>query len=230
MVQFYMQSIAIEANTSIVETIEAGTDTMDDLDSALNELGMLSNVTKYRLEYLQNKEATLEAKKAADKSSSTASDDTTISVSSNFVTNINISTKYNNYNSFRFKMDIQERRLSNHICPRVRRIFTRVSPYTSSRITPVTLMSTPLPKVVKSYMTGRLRGPVMFYKPHEETRYGKQISLFPLDESVTSKLSAIQLTSNDCLTHVVDSNNSTDGNDDVRDLSQNVSRLEIEKK
>ena len=29
------------------------TDTMDDIDAALNELGMLSNVTSCRLEYLQ---------------------------------------------------------------------------------------------------------------------------------------------------------------------------------
>ena len=205
---------------------------MDDLDSALNELGMLSNVTQYRLEYLQNKEATLEAKKAGTLTSLTASDDMTmtLSVNSSFVTNINISTKYNNYNLFNVKMDIQEKRFSNHIYPRMRRIFNRASPYSTARMTPVTLMPTPLPRALKSYITGRLRDPVRFFKPHEETRCDKQISFFPLDEQLTFQLSAIQLSSNANLTHAVDSNNSTDGNDDVRNLSQNVSRLEIEKK
>lgn len=197
---------------------------MDDLDSALNELGMLSNVTQYRLEYLQNKEATLEAKKAGTLTSSTASDDMTMTLS------VNSSFKYNNYNSFNVKMDIQEKRFSNHIYPRMRRIFNRASPYSTARMTPVTLMPTPLPRALKSYITGRLRDPVRFFKPHEETRCDKQISFFPLDEQLTFQLSAIQLTSNDSLNHAVDSNNSTDGNDDVRDLSQNVSRLEIEKK
>ena len=197
---------------------------MDDLDSALNELGMLSNVTQYRLEYLQNKEATLEAKKAGTLTSSTASDDMTMTLS------VNSSFKYNNYNSFNVKMDIQEKRFSNHIYPRMRRIFNRASPYSTARMTPVTLMPTPLPRALKSYITGRLRDPVRFFKPHEETRCDKQISFFPLDEQLTFQLSAIQLSSNANLTHAVDSNNSTDGNDDVRDLSQNVSRLEIEKK
>ena len=43
-------SESVEVDTNIVE---AANNTMDDLDAALNELGMLSNVTKYRLEYLQ---------------------------------------------------------------------------------------------------------------------------------------------------------------------------------
>ena len=46
-------SESVEVDTNIVEVVEAANNTMDDLDAALNELGMLSNVTKYRLEYLQ---------------------------------------------------------------------------------------------------------------------------------------------------------------------------------
>jgi len=228
---------------------------MDDLDVALNELGMLSNVTKYRLEYLQNIEAAAEAKKAAALKAATASDDVTISVNSNFVTNINISTKYTNYNSAmrrKVELEIQEKRLSNHICdqrhscpsshicsfvsPRRSRIVTRASPYSSSRVPPVALRPAALPGVLISSRTrslGRLRGPVRFYEPHEESPRAKT-SLYPLDEDLTSRLSAIQLTSitghqNDNLNHSVDSNNSTDSADGVRDLSWDVSRLEIEK-
>jgi len=226
---------------------------MDDLDAALNELGMLSNVTKYRLEYLQNVEANAEAKKAAALKSSTASDDVTISVNSNFVTNINISTKYKNYNSARVELEIQEKRLSNHICdqrhscpsshicsfvsPRRSRIVNRASPYSSVRVPPISLRPASLPGVLISSRTrslGRLRGPVRFYEPQKESPRGKSSSLYPLDEDLTSRLSAIQLTSitghsNDSLNHSVDSTNSTDSTDCVRDLSWDVSRLEIEK-
>jgi len=227
---------------------------MEDLDTALNELGMLSNGTKYRLEYLQSIEAAAEARKAAN------AKDVTINVNSNFVTNISISSKYSDYSPAlrkKIELEIQDKRLSNHICdkrhscpsshicsfvsPRRSRIVARASPYSSSRVVPAALRPAALPGVLISSRTrslGRLRGPVRFYEPHEESARAKTSCLYTLDEDLTSRLSAIQLTSvsgasndgKDSLNYSVDSNDSTERScDGVKDLSWNVSRLEIEK-
>lgn len=233
---------------------------MDDIDAALNELGMLSNVTSCRLEYLQDIEANAEARKAAA-SKSSGSSDVTISVNTSFVTNISISTKYSDYSpSMRRKLEleIKDNRLSNHtphicdkrhscpsshICsfvsPRRNRIVTRTSPY-SSRLAPISLRPAALPGVLISSRTrslGRLRGPVRFYEPLERSSSSKNPALYPLDEDLTSRLSAIQLTSltgvgeshpgqTNSLDISVDSN-STDSADVARELSWDVSRLEI---
>lgn len=80
---------------------------------------------------------------------------------------------------------------------------------------------------------GRLRGPVRFYEPLEGSPSAKNASLYPLDEDLTSRLSAIQLTSisdqggKSSLDISVDSNNSGDSSDIARELSWDVSRLEI---
>jgi len=241
---------------------------MDDIDAALNELGMLSNVTSCRLEYLQDIEANAEARKAAALKNS-GSSDVTISVNTNFVTNISISTKYSDYSpSMRRKLEleIKDNRLSNHtphicdkrhscpsshICsfvsPRRNRIVTRTSPY-SSRLAPVSLRPAALPGVLISSRTrslGRLRGPVRFYEPLEGSPSSKSAALYPLDEDLTSRLSAIQLSN---ITGCGDPNpgqsrdphpgqtnsldisgdsNSTDSTDVARELSWDVSRLEI---
>lgn len=232
---------------------------MEDLDAALNELGMLSNVTNCRLEYLQDIEAAAEARKAAAlKAATTATNDVTISVNSNFVTNISISTKYSDYSPAmrrKLELEIKEKRLSNHICdkrhscpsshicsfvsPRRNRIVARTSPY-STRLPPVALRPAGLPGVLISSRTrslGRLRGPVRFYEPLEESQRAKSSALYPLDEDLTSRLSAIQLTGisgvkNDLgknsLDISVDSSNSTDSSDAAKELSWDVSRLEID--
>jgi len=231
---------------------------MEDLDAALNELGMLSNVTNCRLEYIQDIEAAAEARKAAAlKAASTANNDVTISVNSNFVTNISISSKYTDFSpSMRRKLEleIKEKRLSgghicdkrhscpsSHICsfvsPRRNRIVTRTSPYSSSRIPPVSLRPAALPGVLISSRTrslGRLRGPVRFYEPLEGSPpQGVRPSIYPLDEELTSRLSAIQLgnlgDAKRSLDYSVESSsNSNDSNDLTSELSWNVSRLELE--
>ena len=80
------------------------------------------------------------------------------------------------------------------------------------------------------------RGPVRFYEPHEESSRAKTSCLYTLDEDLTSRLSAIQLSSisaasndgKDSLNYSVDSNNSTErSSDGVQDLSWNVSRFEV---
>jgi len=228
---------------------------MEDLDAALNELGMLSNVTSCRLEYLQDIEAAAEARKAAALKNGSASSDVTISVNTNFVTNISISTKYSDYSPAmrrKLELEIKDKRLSNHICdkrhscpsshicsfvsPRRNRIVARTSPYSSSRITPVSLRPAALPGVLISSRTrslGRLRGPVRFYEPLEGSPPAKNASLYPLDEDLTSRLSAIQLTSisdqggKNSLDISVDSNHSGGSSDVARELSWDVSRLEI---
>ena len=130
---------------------------------------------------MQDIEAAAEARKAAAlKAASTANNDVTISVNSNFVTNISISSKYTDFSpSMRRKLEleIKEKRLSgghicdkrhscpsSHICsfvsPRRNRIVTRTSPYSSSRIPPVSLRPAALPGVLISSRTrslGRLR-------------------------------------------------------------------------
>jgi len=234
---------------------------MDDIDAALNELGMLSNVTSCRLEYLQDIEAAAEARKAASLPN-TATSDVTISVNTDFVTNISISTKYSDYSPAmrrKLELEIKDKRLSNptphicdkrhscpssHICsfvsPRRNRIVTRTSPYSSARLAPVSLRPAALPGVLISSRTrslGRLRGPVRFYEPLEGSPPSKSSSLYPLDEDLTSRLSAIQLSSFtgvssntepvqsslDCSTD----SSSTDSSDVARKLSWDVSRLEI---
>ena len=83
---------------------------------------------------------------------------------------------------------------------------------------------------MKSYY---FRGPVRFYEPLEESQRTKSSALYPLDEDLTSRLSAIKLTSiggvkNDLgknsLDISVDSSNSTDSSDVARELSWDVSR------
>eukprot|EP00092_Neocalanus_flemingeri_P013483 GFUD01014542.1.p1 GENE.GFUD01014542.1~~GFUD01014542.1.p1 ORF type:complete len:245 (+),score=66.00 GFUD01014542.1:248-982(+) len=234
---------------------------MDDIDAALNELGMLSNVTSCRLEYLQDIEAAAEARKAASLSK-TGSGDVTISVNTNFVTNISISTKYSDYSPAmrrKLELEIKDHRLSthhphicdkrhscpsSHICsfvsPRRNRIVPRNSPYTSARLAPVSLRPAGLPGVLISSRTrslGRLRGPVRFYEPLEGSPPSKMSPLYPLDEDLTSRLSAIQLSSisggsgqvsnSDSVQTSLDISAGAGSRDVAKELSWDVSRLEI---
>lgn len=235
-------------------------DTMDDIDAALNELGMLSNVTNCRLEYLQDIEAAAEARKAASLAD-TLTSDVSISVNTSFVTNISISSKYSGYSPAlrrKLELEIQDKRLgshsahicdrrhacpSSHICsfvsPRRNRIVTRTSPYSATRAA--------LPGVLISSRTrslGRLRGPVRFYEPLEGSPPPKNSSLYPLDEDLTSRLSAIQLSTFSGGGHQAceagsgqsnlelsgDSQDSRENRDVARSLSWDVSRLDIGQK
>lgn len=132
---------------------------MEDLDSALNELGMLSSVTKYKLDYLQAIETAAEVRRSRSGSAPETErrvdeDDkeVTIKVNSNFVTNIAVCSRtppdLSPFMTRRLQMEIEDKRLrdntgghncdrhscnSSHICsfvsPRRNRTVTRNSPY-----------------------------------------------------------------------------------------------------
>jgi hypothetical protein len=66
----------------------------------------------------QDIEAAAEARKAAALKAGSPSSDVTISVNTNFVTNISISTKYSDYSPAmrrKLELEIKDKRLSNHI-------------------------------------------------------------------------------------------------------------------
>jgi len=95
---------------------------MQDLDAALNELGMLSNITSYKLEYLQDREAANERLKALARQTAGRSDSSiildplagvrsSISVNSQFVTSINI--RHKDHKSL--EAEAREKRLSEHL-------------------------------------------------------------------------------------------------------------------
>ena len=86
---------------------------MEDLDSALNELGMLSSVTKYKIDYLQNIEASAEIKRSRSVSMpETRREDNknvNISLNSNYVRNISLSP----YVKGKLKDEIEEKRFND---------------------------------------------------------------------------------------------------------------------
>jgi len=187
----------------------------------------------------------------------------TINVNSNFVTNISISSKYSDYSPRRLEIEVKEKRLSNHTCdkrhscpsshicsfvsPRRNRVVARSSPYRTTRIVPISLRPAAVTKGVlissRTRSLGRLRGPVRFNEPLENSRSSNSSSLYTLDEDLTTRMSAIQLGSIGCENGVtqsssnnrlnssldVDSSNSSDSFDAAtKDLSRNVSRLQLD--
>jgi len=172
---------------------------MEELDAALNELGMLSSVTKYKLDYLQAMEAAAEVTKARARADSMPStvldtgkgdpDQVSITVNSNFVTNIAISSAklppdLSPFMKRKLEAEAREKRTadtgprgsrhvcsrhatchSSHICAfvsprRTRSALTRTSPYTLASLAP------PVAGVLTSFrhkIGGRLRGPVRFH-------------------------------------------------------------------
>ena len=93
---------------------------MDKLDSALNELGMLSCVTKYKIDYLQSVETAAEVRRARARSGSlpqTSDKDVTINVNSDFVTNVSICNRtppdLSPFMKRKLQLEIEERRLTD---------------------------------------------------------------------------------------------------------------------
>jgi len=103
---------------------------MEELDAALNELGMLSCVTKYKLDFIKDAETGAELRRARSGSVPETRDrdkDVAISVNSNFVTNISIgritSPDLSPFMKRKLQLEIEERRLSDvtpnkHTCER----------------------------------------------------------------------------------------------------------------
>jgi len=196
---------------------------MEELDAALNELGMLSCVTKYKLDFIKDAEAGSELRRARSGSvPETRDKEVEISVNSNFVTNISIGRisppDLSPFMKRKIQVEIEERRLSDvktpikcekhacnssHICsfvsPRRTRACLRNVPYKYSySYSPFYLRPSvaPLSGVLSSSSSksgGRLRGPVRFHDPCMNKN--KQTVLYPLEDLITSKFSSIQLSS-----------------------------------
>ena len=94
---------------------------MEDLDMALNELGMLSSVTKYKIDYLKAMETSAEIKRARSASmletARDESDTVNISLNSKFVTNISLrkssATDLSPYGKRKLHREMEEKRLKD---------------------------------------------------------------------------------------------------------------------
>ena len=93
---------------------------MEDLDVALNELGMLSSSTKYKMDYLQAIEASAEMKRARSVSMPDTSIEESVNMrlNSNYVTKISLktpsATDLSPYANQKFQMEIEEKRLNDN--------------------------------------------------------------------------------------------------------------------
>ena len=95
---------------------------MDDLDAALNELGMLSSITKYKIDYLQAMESSAEIKRARSVSmpdtrrDESESENVNVSINTNFVTNISLGNRSSDLSSYfkrKLQRDIDEKRFND---------------------------------------------------------------------------------------------------------------------
>lgn len=95
---------------------------MEDLDLALNELGMLSSATKYKMDYLKAIEASAEMKRARSVSMPDTSIEESVSMrlNSNYVTKISLKTPsvtdLSPYSNQKLEMEIEDRRLNDNNC------------------------------------------------------------------------------------------------------------------
>ena len=93
---------------------------MDDLDAALNELGMLSSITKYKLDYLQAIETSAEMKRARSVSMPDTrreeSENVNISINTNFVSNISLGKRASDLSPYlkrKLQREIEEKRFND---------------------------------------------------------------------------------------------------------------------
>ena len=96
---------------------------MEDLDAALNELGMLSSITKYKIDYLQAIETSAEIKRARSVSMPETrreereeSENVNISINTNFVANISLGQRPSDpspYVKRKLQREIEEKRFND---------------------------------------------------------------------------------------------------------------------
>ena len=95
---------------------------MDDLDAALNELGMLSSITKYKLDYLQAIETSAEMKRARSVSvpdtrrEESENENVKISINTNFVSNISLGKRASDLSPYlkrKLQREIEEKRFND---------------------------------------------------------------------------------------------------------------------
>ena len=93
---------------------------MDDLDAALNELGMLSSISKYKIDYLQAIESSAEIKRARSVSMPDTrrdeSENVNISINTNFVTNISLANRTPDLSPYlkrKLQRDMEEKRFND---------------------------------------------------------------------------------------------------------------------
>ena len=93
---------------------------MDDLDAALNELGMLSSISKYKIDYLQAIETSAEIKRARSVSMPDTrrdeSENVNISINTNFVTNISLANRAPDLSPYlkrKLQRDMEEKRFND---------------------------------------------------------------------------------------------------------------------
>ena len=93
---------------------------MDDLDAALNELGMLSSISKYKIDYLQALESSAEIKRARSVSMPDTrrdeSENVNISINTNFVTNISLANRAPDLSPYlkrKLQRDMEEKRFND---------------------------------------------------------------------------------------------------------------------
>ena len=95
---------------------------MDDLDAALNELGMLSSVTKYKIDYLQAIESSAELKRARSVSmpdtrrEENENENVNISINTNFVANISLGQRPSDLSPYvkrKLQREIEEKRFND---------------------------------------------------------------------------------------------------------------------
>ena len=97
---------------------------MDDLDAALNELGMLSSITKYKIDYLQAIETSAEIKRGRSVSmpetrreeSENENENVNISINTNFVANISLGQRPSDLSPYvkrKLQREIEEKRFND---------------------------------------------------------------------------------------------------------------------
>ena len=96
---------------------------MDDLDAALNELGMLSSVTKYKIDYLQAIESSAELKRARSVSmpdtrrEENENENVNISINTNFVANISLGKRASDLSPYvkrKLQREMEEKRFNDN--------------------------------------------------------------------------------------------------------------------
>ena len=95
---------------------------MDDLDAALSELGMLSSITNYKLDYLQSIETSAEIKRARSVSMPDSlreegeNENVKISINTNFVSNISMGKTASDLSPYvkrRLQRELEEKRFND---------------------------------------------------------------------------------------------------------------------
>ena len=97
---------------------------MDDLDAALSELGMLSSITNYKLDYLQSIETSAEIKRARSVSmpdtrrdeSENENENVKISINTNFVSNISLGNRASDLSPYvkrKLQREMEEKRFND---------------------------------------------------------------------------------------------------------------------